>query len=119
MDVWAFVFTAILLLVALATCAIFISGFRDQTRPGGENDLDHRQLLKARRQMERRRGRVWWRIEELHTEFVAREGRGPAAPLPPAGGSEPAGGAGGLSGEGEEFTAADVREAFEAFLRKG
>lgn len=119
MDVWTLVFVALLLLAALAACATFVSDFRGRPRPRGEAGPDRHQLIKARRQMERRRGRVWWKMDELYAEFVKRAGGNPAALLPPAGIGPPAGGAGGPAGEREVPTAADVREAFEEFLRKG
>jgi hypothetical protein len=117
MDVWTLVFTALLVLAALAVCATFASDFRGRARPGGDGGPDRHQLIKARRQMERRRGKVWWKMDELYAEFAKRAGGDPAALLPPAGIIPPEGGDG--AGEGKAPTAEEVREAFELFLRKG
>lgn len=119
MDVWTLVFTALLLLAALVACAAVASDLRGRARPRGDGGPDRHQLIKARRQMERRRGKVWWKMDELYAEFVKRAGGDPSALLPPAGIGPPADADGGPLEEGEAPTAADVREAFEAFMRQG
>lgn len=120
MDIWPVIFALFLLLAGLLVAAAILSDRIRRPRPQGDPRSTRQQLAKAKRQMERRRGRIWWKVDEMYAEFVSRAGADPLAAAPPAAeGGRPAGGETGQTGGGEEFTLAGIQEAYEAFLRGG
>jgi hypothetical protein len=118
MDPLVVIFAASLVVAGIVLIAVVRSGFSREVEPERGRST-HQQAVKAQRQMERRRGRVWWKMEDLYAEFVERDAvRGSSGLPPPAEVTPPADEcvAGVKAGEG--FTLKDVQGAYEVFLRK-
>ncbi|MGI8654760.1 MAG: hypothetical protein ACR2LC_06040 [Pyrinomonadaceae bacterium] len=79
----------------------------------------HQQAVKTQRQIERRRGRVWWKIDELYAEFEERSAtKMPVGLLPPFEVSSSANECIAEVTSGEAYTLDDVQKAYEAFRRQ-
>jgi len=111
MDTAAVIFAAILLIVGLALIVFVRAGPAGGDPPaGGEYRALRQQELRAERRMQRRRWRVWHRVDELHAQFVERAAalEREVTLLPTAAPPRPG---------REEFVAPDIDAAYELFLR--
>lgn len=120
MEIWTILFIALLLILGLVLIAVVRSGYIGQVRPEDEHRTIHQQLLKAQRQMERRRGRIWWKMDELYAEFVEKaaieertERLLPVRVMPQASEGEV------MTGGEKDFALTDLQRAYEMFLREG
>ena len=114
MDIAAFIFTALLFAIGLALIVfVRVGSVRGDTSAGEDVRALRQRELRAERQMQRKRWRVWHRVDELHARFVesaaAREREltllpAEAAPAPRQ--------------SGEDFTAPDIDAAYELFVRE-
>lgn len=113
MDIAAIIFAAVLLIVGLALIVFVRVGSVSGDPPAGEEDRALRQQgLRVERQMQRRRWRVWNRVDELHAQFVERAAaQEREVILLPAAATSP-------RPVGEEFTVLDLETAYELFLRE-
>jgi|GEM_PF-5180192 len=115
-DVLTLTFVLIILLAGGLLAVTLNRVTTDNPDPGGGAlESARRRSLADLRRMERRRLGIWWKMDELHEEFLRRTANAGLGP-PPA---EPArtlvekesGPPGGIK-------AGEVREAFEEFLRR-
>ncbi|HEX8922994.1 MAG TPA: hypothetical protein VF766_16080 [Pyrinomonadaceae bacterium] len=118
-DSGSVLFGIFLLLVGLALVAFVRSELVHRQRPGGANQAIRQQAARALRQMERQRGRVWWKMDEAYAEFVKKSAieSSPAKLLPER--VTPPSNTGELTIPGEEdFALTELQTAYEVFLRK-
>lgn len=121
MDVIAFIFVGLLLVIGLALIAAVRASLRqDLGQPAEEEDARalRQRELRMERQMQRRRWRVWHKVDELHALFIERTAEEQAGRLLQAASTPPAG-----EGEltvlgGVEFTVPDLQTTYELFLRE-
>lgn len=79
----------------------------------------HQQAVKTQRQIERRRGRVWWKIDELYAEFEERSAtKMPVGLLPSASKVSSSDERAAEVTIGETYMLDDVQNAYEAFRRQ-
>jgi hypothetical protein len=121
MDESALIFIGVLLAIGFALIAVVRTSLKHAAeRAEGEDARALRQReLRAERRMQRRRWRVWHRVDDLHALFVERtaekEGAGrllQSASPPPAGEGELT-----VLG-GVDFTIPDLQTSYELFLRE-
>lgn len=116
-DTGTLLFSLILVLIGLVLVGFVRSGFVRRERPENEDQDIRQQTARAQRQMERRRGRIWLKMDEVHAEFIKKstiESR-PATLLP----EKTLPQANKLIGTGEEeFALRELQTAYELFLGK-
>ena len=120
MDLFAITFAAVLLVIGLAL--VLVVG-RGPAHTGEATDDGGRALrqeaLRIERQMQRRRWRIWDKIEELHelfTERAAAAEREATLRLPAPTRDEDEGRV--YAQGGSDFTIPDIQAAYEVFLRE-
>jgi hypothetical protein len=97
----------------------YIRAGRSRKKPlEGANSTSYQQALKAQRQMERRRDRVWWNIEDLYSEFVEKSAiKKPLRALPPPQLTPSENARVATKPTGEVCSLKDVQNAYEMFRR--
>jgi hypothetical protein len=116
-DTWTLLFSLFLIVVGLGLVSFVRSEFVHKERPGNEGQTIRQQTARALRQMEWRRGRIWWKMDEAYAEFVKKsaiESR-PARLLPEK--VTPQVNQLTATGE-EEFALTELQTAYEVFLGK-
>jgi hypothetical protein len=116
MEIFGFIFSSLILLAGvLLSARVHRNIGRKTPHRGREPDSARYQYMKDLRRMERRRFRVWWKMDELHAEFTKRNTARVAAEQARTEVTRKA--------DGREYGGAsipgDLREAFEEFLRRG
>lgn len=118
-TLFVFLFAAPIITAGIALIVYARSSFSRKLQHERGRSITHQQATKTQRQIERRRGRVWWKIDDLYAEFEERSAvRMPVGLLPP---SEDATSDDECVTEvrtGEECTLKDVQDAYEVFRRQ-
>jgi hypothetical protein len=119
MDSSTLLFSFFLLLVGLWLVSFVRSEIVHRQRPGGADQAIRQQTARALRQMERRRGRVWWKMDEAYAEFVKKAAiePPPSTLLPEKVTLQANTGELTITGE-EDFALIELQTAYEAFLGK-
>jgi hypothetical protein len=119
MDIWAFIFSAILILLGVLAISLVKPSYADNRRRRDERQRDVRwHALQEMRRMERRRDRIWMNVDSLYADFIsnhpagigAEEKRPPKTLLLTARSDEAA-------GEWEMMTPDTLHQTFERFMR--
>jgi len=128
---WGTLLFTLCLIVASGWAILIVSRtFSDNRQAENWRRAKHQEAAHAARRMERRRSRVWFRIDNLHAEFmgksvlaerVAEITTAPAEP-PSVGNKELVDAPDALSNEAagtpDSFSQSSLRDAFETFLRQ-
>ena len=119
MDSGNLLFSLFLLLAGLKLVSFVRAEFIHRERPGGADQAVRQQTARALRQMERQRGRIWWKMDEAYAEFVKKAAiESPPSRLLPEK-ITPQKNTGELTITGEEdFALTELQTAYEAFLGK-
>jgi hypothetical protein len=116
-DTGTLLFSLLLILVGLKLVSFVRSGLARGERDGVDDHDLRQQTARAVRQMERQRGRIWWKMDEVNAEFVKKsaiESR-PTRMLPEKAIAQE----NKLTATGEEeFALTELQTAYEVFLRK-
>ena len=117
MDVYAFIFVAVLLAIGVVLILFVRSGRWEA--PDAPGRSLRQEALREERRMQRRRWRVWYKIDELHDLFNERVAAAERmlTELPPI--TTRAESAGREKAQGEsDFIIPDLQTAYETFLRE-
>jgi hypothetical protein len=117
-DTGTLLFSLFLILVGLKLVSFVRSGLARGEQDGvDEHDL-RQQTARTLRQMERQRGRIWWKMDEVYAEFVRKSAieTRPTRLLPEKAITQENELT--LSGEDEEFALTELQTAYEVFLGK-
>lgn len=121
MEYFGIVFALPIIAVGIMLIAYVRSGSKRKIQQERGCSFIHTPDVKVQRQIELRRSRVWWKMDELHAELVEKISVGERAGLllPPFRAASQANERAASVKTGEGCTLKDVYEAYEMFLRKG
>lgn len=117
---WAILFFSLCCLMAGVWAILLVrNSLGNRARVENLERTQHQAATKEARRMERRRSRIWFRIENLHAEFTEKSSLAERPVRTPIVQSDPpAVEIRGQTDRSDVFSPAQLKDAFEMFLRE-